>query len=79
MSKHTITKQCGGQALPVYAIPTRDDGCDAAQCVGHAATYTEALRLCRDAGYRVMHKGGLAEVSGPAGLESIAITVWPKH
>lgn len=76
---HAITKQCAGQALPVYAIPTYSDRGESGQCVGHAATYTAALALCRAAGYRVMHKGGLAEVSGPAGLESIGITVWPHR
>lgn len=75
---HKITKQCAGQALPVYAIPTYDTHTEAGVCVGHAATYTAALRACRIAGYRVMHKGGLAEVSGPDGLESICITVLPK-
>lgn len=79
MSKHAITKQCRGETLPVYALPTYADHCGAARCIGEASTYTEALRLCRKAGYRVMHVGGLAEVGGPAGLEAITITVWPKH
>lgn len=77
---HTITKQCRGEAIPVVAIPTHDDCCDPGIVVGRAASYTAALRRCRDAGCRVLHRGGIAEVTTCYGAEpSIGITVWPMR
>ena len=78
---HTITKyiqRLGGKPIPVYALPTMRDGFGGQVYVGHAASWTEALALLRRDGYRVMHKGGYADVTAYDGIESVLVTVYPN-
>jgi hypothetical protein len=51
------------KANDVYAIPTGSDYTEGGILVGHASSKTGAIQACRQAGHRVMTKGGCIEQS----------------
>lgn len=66
-------------AIPVRPLVCSDKELTPCPIVGYARSKSEAVRLVREAGWRILHVGGLLEVcpTGPDDAEEWSVTVHP--